>query len=140
MQFELTGTANPEFDKMIDQGLDTHGESLGFPVIRDPELFVYVRDESGAPVGGIRGNTGHGWFHIWQFWLAEGHRGQGIGRRVLQMAEGEAVTRGCHSAHVESFDFQGVGFYRDNGYETFGVIEAYFHGRDLHHMKKRISP
>ena len=138
MELRLTGTADPELDKLIDQGLDAYGASLGFPITHDPELFVYARGDGGAPLGGIRGNTGHGWFHIWQLWFEEAHRRQGIGTRVLQMAEAEAVRRGCHSVHVETFDFQGLAFYRANGFETYGVIEAYFHGRDLHHMKRRM--
>lgn len=140
MQTTLTDVADPELDKAIDRGLEDHGARLGYPAIHDPVLYVHARGADGAPVGGIRGNTCHGWFHIWQFWLSEAHRGQGLGTRILQIAETEAVRRGCYSAHLETFDFQGLGFYEARGFETFGVIEAYFHGRDLHHMKKRMVP
>lgn len=54
------------------------------------------------------------------FWLHEDLRGQGYGTQLLQMAEQEAIARGCHQAHLDTFEFQAPGFYEKHGYQCWG--------------------
>ena len=39
--------------------------------------------------------------------------------------ESEAARRGCHSSHLDTFDFQALGFYEKLGYRTFGELDDY---------------
>ena len=65
-------------------------------------LVVSVRDEAGRTVGGLMASTYGEWLLTQMVWLPEGARHQGYGRRLLALAETEALRRGCRHAHVES--------------------------------------
>jgi len=53
-------------------------------------LAVFGRDAHGAVVAGLCGHTWGGCCEIRQVWVHEKHREQGIGRRLLELAETEA--------------------------------------------------
>jgi GNAT superfamily N-acetyltransferase len=41
---------------------------------------------------------------------------------LILKAEQEALSRGCHSAWLDTFEFQARGFYERMGYECFGAL------------------
>ena len=49
----------------------------------------------------------------------------GYGRSLLAKAEAEAKARGCLNAHLDTFDFQALGFYERLGYRIFGKLAGY---------------
>jgi GNAT superfamily N-acetyltransferase len=89
----------------------------------DPLAFL-ARDERGTVIGGIIGNTGGPWFYISAVWVAEHLRRQGLGRRLMDAAETEAVARGCTGAYLDTFSDAASAFYRARGYECFGELEG----------------
>ena len=56
-------------------------------------------------------------------WVDEQYRGQGLGSMLLGEVEHEAMEKGCHLVHLDTFDFQAKGFYEKNGYSVFGILE-----------------
>ena len=66
------------------------------------ELTVLSRSE-GVIVGGLIGYTHWNWLYIQQLWVAEDHRGRGVGSSLMAAAEGEALARGCLHAHCDTF-------------------------------------
>lgn len=87
-------------------------------------LAVAARDGE-ALVGGLLGYTEWGWLFIDVLFMDEAARGRGIGRRLMEVAEGEARARGCHGAFTDTLDFQAPGFYRRLGYEEFGRLPGW---------------
>lgn len=88
-------------------------------------LHIFVRDDTGAILGGILGDIWGGWLHITYLWVAPELRGQGYGTRLLGAAEDEARGKGCRGAFCETFSFQAPEFYARNGYQTSGQINEY---------------
>ena len=90
-------------------------------------------------VGGLRGNTGWEWLYVDTLAVAEHLRGQDWGTRLLAAAEQEAVRRGCHSAYLDTFDFQALPFYQKQGYAIFGTL-AHFPGEHTRYfLQKALS-
>jgi GNAT superfamily N-acetyltransferase len=75
-------------------------------------------------IGGLLGRTSMGLLFIDVFFLPESLRKNGIGTRIIKMAEDEARRRGCSRAVLFTVTFQAPGFYERQGYEVLGRLEC----------------
>ena len=101
-------------------------------------LGVFVRAE-GEIIAGLAGETYCGWLFVRYLWVSDGLRGRGVGRELMGRAEARARERGCHSAWLDTYSFQALGFYRKLGYEEFGRLD-YPPYHQKHFLKKRLIP
>ncbi|MDQ6654361.1 MAG: GNAT family N-acetyltransferase, partial [Verrucomicrobiota bacterium] len=124
----------PEERQAVIGGLVRHNDAAASPAAYR-ELSVIARAE-GEIVGGLLGWTNWNWLFIAQLWVAEAARG-GTGRRLVTEAEQAATARGCTHAHVDTFGFQALPFYRKLGYELFGELEDYPRGETRYFLQKR---
>ena len=131
----LTDVADEALRKLIlaplvDYNTQQVGPSHGRPVV------VAISDATGAVIGGLWGHTGYEWLFTQLLVVPESLRGLGVGKAVMQLAEQEAVQRGCHSAWLDTFQFQARGFYEHLGYECFGELPNYPRDNARFFMKK----
>jgi ribosomal protein S18 acetylase RimI-like enzyme len=103
---------------------------------RYAKLLVYARNDAGDLIGGVYGEAYWGWLHIDTLWVSESHRGQDIGSGLLAQIEQAAVERGFANSHLETTDFQALGFYQKHGYEVFGTLENKPPGHTWYYLKK----
>lgn len=122
----ITVTDDPDsrLEGVLEQGLaDYNARKVGRRDWR--ALAVAVNDpDTGAPVGGLFGRTTLGLFFIDLFFLPEHLRHGSIGGRALQMAEEEAIRRGCAAAALVTMDFQAPEFYARHGWEEIGRVRS----------------
>ena len=85
-------------------------------------LHIVEYDRDGHIIGGLLGGTYWGWMYVDILWVHEGHRRQGIGSRLLEEAEREAIRRGCHHVHLDTMSWQAPAFYQKRGYEVIGIL------------------
>lgn len=83
----------------------------------------FLRDTGDEVVGGLLGGIWGGVLFIRILWVSEALRGQGFGRRLLNMAERRGMERGCRHVFLDTFDFQAPGFYERLGYRTYAKAE-----------------
>jgi len=102
-------------------------------------LAIELRDELGQTIGGLWGATSYGWLFTQLLVVPESLRGRGTGRRLMEMAESEAVLRGCHAAWLDTFEFQARAFYERLGYQCFGQLEKYPIGFARYFMQKALD-
>jgi len=102
-------------------------------------LNLIVRDEAGVVVGGLIADTYWTWIAINIFWLRDDLRGRGLGSRLMKMAEAEAKRRGCKNAHLDTLDFQALGFYKKHGYVVFGQIDGLPPGHTRYYLRKSLE-
>jgi GNAT superfamily N-acetyltransferase len=69
-------------------------------------LAIFVRNDQQEIRAGIEGWTWCGSCYIRTVWVHQDLRGQGVGRKLLQATEQEAIARGCQHIVLESFSFQ----------------------------------
>ena len=103
-------------------------------------LAIFARDGSGSIRGGLLGETFWQWLHISTVWIAASDRGQGLGTRLLALAEEEAVKRGCIGAFVDSQSFQAPDFYLNRGYEVWGELRDLPVGHRRIFLQKKLAP
>jgi GNAT superfamily N-acetyltransferase len=89
------------------------------------DLHLAVRGSGGELIGGLIGRTHYlrSWLEIGILWVDEAHRGQGLGRRLMEEAESEGVRRGCFSSRLSTGAHQAPGFYEKLGYTLHGRLE-----------------
>jgi predicted N-acetyltransferase YhbS len=100
---------------------------------------VVARNERGDLVGGLLGETGLDWLFVASLWVAEAHRGSGVGRALLAEAEAEARRRGCIGVYLDTLSFQARPFYERLGYRHFGTLSDYPRGAERFFLYKRFD-
>lgn len=102
-------------------------------------LFVRRVDATNEIRAGLIGWCYAGWLFTALLWVHADLRRHGIGTALLAEAERRAIAFGCHSAHVDTFSFQGPEFYPKFGYREFGRLD---YPPDHHRIffRKRLIP
>lgn len=109
--------------------------------IRDWQpVTLALRDREGALTGGLYGATMWSWLMIDGLWISDGHRGQGLGGRLLLAAEDIALQRGCSGSWLGTFDFQARDFYERHGYSIFASLPDFPPGHTHFHLRKHFVP
>jgi len=111
-----------------EQAGNDEGRNLCF-VIQGPDEVV---------VGGIIGATHWDWLYINLMWMKAEFRGQGYGKRLLELAEEEARQRGAKYAYLYTFSLQAPEFYKKYGYEVFGELADFPTGHQRYYLKKQL--
>jgi GNAT superfamily N-acetyltransferase len=102
-------------------------------------LVLTIEDADKQVIGGLWGRTSYGWLFVELLFIPEALRGEGFGRNILLRAEREAVSRGCHSVWLDTFQFQARGFYERLGYSCFGELADYPEGFSRYFMRKKLD-
>ena len=100
-------------------------------------LAISLR-EGNQIVGGIVGEVWTAVLFIQFFWLEQGLRGTGFGRKLITAIEDEARRFGAKRSYLDTMSFQAPGFYRICGYKEFGSIEGYPGGVTRHWFTKTL--
>lgn len=100
---------------------------------------VSVRDDEGSIRGGIVGYTMWNWCFVELLWIDGALRGTGIGTDLMAKAEAVAARRGARHIYLDTFSFQGDGFYQRLGYEVFGELGDFPPGHRRIWLKKDLA-
>jgi ribosomal protein S18 acetylase RimI-like enzyme len=122
-ELKIQGTFAPEEYRELVSGLVEYNVAQVGSEGHDG-LLVTLR-ESGKLLGGVGGYSHWGWLYLSHVWLDDTLRGQGWGRKLVEAAEAEGLTRGCRHVHLDTFSFQALPFYRALGYAVFGHLDDY---------------
>lgn len=138
LTLHLSDVADEEVRRAIAAPLVRFNESRAGPSGFRP-LVIEVRDVDGAIVGGLWGATAYGWLFTQLLVVPEQARGRGLGRRLMSVAEAEAVKRGCHAAWLDTFEFQARAFYERIGYSCFATLPDFPKGSSRYFMRKELG-
>ena len=136
---EITeGEPKPEDKKALVDGLLAHHAASGNPR-RTETLSMWLKDEYGVVHGGIIVTFLWNGMEIQSLWVDEKVRKQGWGRKLMEMAEEEAVRRGCSIAYTNTFPWQAPEFYQKLGYTLYGKLEGFPEGHSLSYFFKKLT-
>ena len=134
---ELTNSPSDSEMAAVLAALSAFNEADVGPSKRQ-HLAVLIRDEDGNVAGGLVGYTAWGWLFTQNLVVPETHRGQGVAGKMLEMAEAEARSRGCHGAWIDTFNPVALKAYQRQGYEIFGQLPEFPKGRTRTFLKKAL--
>ncbi|QDD88727.1 hypothetical protein CCZ28_06755 [Pseudomonas oryzihabitans] len=129
--------ATPVQADAVEQGFAAF-VSAQHPGLADESADVPVRlvisDTTGV-IAGLLGKVFWQGLEIEVLWVAETHRGCGLGQRLLQRAEAEARALGATVAYLRTA--QAAGFYKRCGYRHCGYLPRPL-GTGLHSFYKEL--
>ena len=134
----MTDVADDSIRKAIVEPLVAYNQAkTGRNDVRP--LVLALEGDDGAVVGGLWGRTAYGWLFVELLVVPESLRGRGLGTELMTRAETEAIARGCHSAWLDTFEFQARGFYEPLGYTCIGELKDYPVGTARYFMRKTLG-
>jgi ribosomal protein S18 acetylase RimI-like enzyme len=137
---ELLSKPHAIVRQIIRNGLSDFNRAEIMPDLRIDDMAVVIRDPASKEIlGGLWGHTGWEWLTIELLFVPETLRGQGIASRLIRMAEEEAVSRGCHSAWVDTLNPAALSLYERLGYERFGELKNFPSGGSRTFLRKGLK-
>lgn len=129
----------PEDDRLAIQGpLRAHNFSQVGDAQAETLALLVHDDHTHQVIGGLYGRLFYRWLFIELLAIPEQVRGQGIGARLMAMAEDVAREKNCVGIWLDTFDFQAPGFYQQLGFAEFGHLEAFPPGHTRFFFQKRL--
>jgi GNAT superfamily N-acetyltransferase len=141
MNVRIETTANPSEEDVLAILTPLRAYNVSRAGDAGAEKFaLLVRDDHSTQVlGGLHGTLLYRWMFIALLAVPEQARGQGLGSRLMAMAEDLAREKGCVGIWLDTFDFQAPDFYRGLGYSEFGEIADYPPGHRRFFFQKRLD-
>ena len=100
------------------------------------ELGVFIRDDNQNTIAALLGYSWGKWLFINTLWVEKEWRRQGVGSRIIAIAEDKAAERNCKFVLVDTYDFQSPEFYKKLDYkDAFTLIECPFSGSRYYFIK-----
>jgi len=136
-RFEIEDPSSADVEFLEDRLYEFNAGTTG---IGDGRLLgVFLRDESRNIVAGAAGHTWGDTCELRQVWVAPAVRGSGLGRRLIEEAEAEAVRRGCRQLVLSTHSFQAPEFYQKLGFEIVLELPDYPRGHSHLVLRKRLA-
>lgn len=107
---------------------------------RMSEPVAILIERGGIASGGLWGRLTYDWLVVELLVVPEAHRGTGLGRAIIQMAEEVARAERCVGLWLDTFDFQARGFYERLGFIAFGELSDHPRGGRRVFLQKRLDP
>lgn len=99
----------------------------------------FLKDEDGKTVGGLNGFCYYGCLYMDQLYIDPSYRGQGWGKKLVQMAENFGCEQNCNMLTVTTMDWEAPGFYEKLGYVLMTKIEGYENDTIMYVYRKDIK-
>ena len=136
---ELTFTTHDESipdASRIDAELDAFNVRAA-PLDGVVPIVCIARTPSGELAGGAVARTWGVCAELQQLWVAEKHRRQGTGSRLVRLYEARARARGCTTFYLTTFSFQAPPLYRRLGYRCAFELDGFPDGIVKYVMLRR---
>lgn len=137
-QIKIEYDTSPDDLQFLDDRI--YEFNCGQTGIEDGRLFsIFLRGADNEILAGLSGWTWAQACEIRILWVHPNLRGQGYGRRLMELAEQEARSRDCKIIYLNSYSFQAPEFYQKIGFEVLAYLEDFPPGRRHYHLMKRLE-
>lgn len=99
---------------------------------------VYIKNAEKIVLGGISGTIIYGSLYVDMLWLKEDLRRQGLGKKLMMIAEKIGRDQQCSFATVNTMDWEALEFYQKLDYEIEFVREGYAKESTMYMLRKKL--
>ena len=121
---ELTLKENVDISSDLGELLDIHSMESGQKISTEnqKEYFSFALYDGEELIGGLTARFSLGRFYIQLLAVSKIYRKQGIGKRLMQIAQKKAREMNCHHILLTTYSYQGTHFYPKIGFEELAKI------------------
>jgi GNAT superfamily N-acetyltransferase len=130
--FENRDRAVPFQIRVDSEGIDREiAQSLAAEIAQrfgpsgEQPVSIVLRTPEGTTAAGLNGVSHWRWLYIRHLFVAPERRGQGLGRELMALADGEARRRGCVGVYLDTFSEDAAAFYERLGFARCGRIDDF---------------
>lgn len=132
------GELNLEDKQLMTEGMLAYHASKGHS--RKVNHFcVVAKDLQDKTLGTVVVSFLWNGMEIDSLWVDEFCRGKGLGRKLMEIVEREAIKRGCTFAYTNTFSWQAPGFYQKLGYSLYGKLDDFPQNCSLSYFRKLLK-
>ena len=138
VQFQLESNVSDKMSDVLRNVFKEYNAENDIEPYDKKELSIELTHK-GEIIGGLSGDSAWNWRHVKELAVRKEFRGGGYGVQLLDMAEKEALKRGCIGVYLSTMSFQALDFYKKAGYVEYGCLEGNPFGHSRIMMKKKIG-
>ncbi|MBW8185578.1 GNAT family N-acetyltransferase [Shewanella nanhaiensis] len=137
MKFQVINEEAPDLVNVLVEGVRQHlHDQIGGEATQPLSVAAY---DNGELIGGVSGRTIYGNFLIEVVWVDKRYRGTGLGRKLMESAEVQAIGRGCRVSQVDTLSIQAPLFYQKLGFKIAGEIPEFSGSPGRYFLMKTLS-
>jgi len=123
LHIDVQQDPEPELVQLLVRRLVDSNDRVAPP--ENHQRVAVFASVDGELVGGASGFAHWRWLFVSHLWVDESRRHEGLGSELMDKIEQAGVSRGAQAAHLDTYDFQALGFYEKLGYRVFGKLDDY---------------
>lgn len=122
----------------MSDGFRQHGDETGGPEYRKEHVNWIANDEQDAIKAVLTADILWDWIYIDELWVSPESRGNGLGRKLMLLAEDFAESEKLQGIWLWTQSWQAEGFYARLGYDEFTRFDDFPKGHSRIGYRKRL--
>lgn len=138
IEFSPAGLTAEE-QSVVSAGFHSHSEEQGAPEYKKDRAKWLALDEGRNIAGILTAKILWDWMYIDELWVSPEARSQGLGQRLMQLAEEFARSQDLQGLWLWTQSWQAEGFYRRLGFSEFTRFDNFPKGHSRIGFRKVLT-
>ena len=137
IEFRRGGLTSSE-QSLVSKGFQTHSEEHDAPEYKKERVKWLALDERNDVRAVLTADILWDWIYIDELWISPELRGEGLGRKLVQLAEEFAISQSLQGIWLWTQSWQAGGFYTQLGYSQFTRFDDFPKGHSRIGFRKKL--
>ena len=133
------GPLDEKIQESLTAGFQAHTEDRSLPSFQKDRINWLVFEGDEQLIGVLTADVLWNWVYIDELWVDKDYRGKGLGKELMEKAEGYAISNHMAGLWLWTQSWQAPEFYLQLGYQEFTRFDDFPKGHSRIGYRKQIS-
>ena len=133
------GNLSTEEQKLVTAGFAAHTDEQSAQHYNKESVNWIAHDDAGETTGVLVADVLWDWMYIDELWVSPMHRGEGLGSKLMDLAQEFAIDRRLQGVWLWTQSWQGERFYQALGYTEFTRFDDFPKGHSRIGFRKSLT-